>query len=122
MEFSPEYVTQLENWIDEMNEQLPKLTNFILPSGRADRHCQCRRRICVASSLPFVVAGGLAASHLHVTRTVCRRAERKVVPLVRQSLVSDAVGKYMNRLSDYLFIAARFAAKKVTSGRAKKTR
>lgn len=57
-------------------------------------------------------AGGLAAATLHVSRSVCRRAERAVVPLVRCEATDAAVGVYLNRLSDYLFTAARYAALK----------
>ena len=57
-------------------------------------------------------AGGLAAAALHMARSVCRRAERAVVPLVRDELTDAAVAVYLNRLSDYLFTAARFAALK----------
>jgi cob(I)alamin adenosyltransferase len=85
-QFGQEHATQLEGWIDEMDDSLPALTTFILPSG------------------------GKAASHLHVARAVCRRAERSVVAL--EDAVSAGVRQYMNRLSDYLFTAARFASHK----------
>ena len=77
---------QLEEWIDAMDAELPPLRNFILPGG------------------------GLAAASLHVARAVCRRAERSVVPLVLDGECEDAVAIYLNRLSDYLFVASRYAA------------
>jgi len=84
--FDEAHVAQLEAWIDAMDDSLPPLKNFILPGG------------------------GLAAAHLHVARTTCRRAERTVVPLVRDGHAPDVVQRYLNRLSDYCFVAARFAA------------
>jgi ATP:cob(I)alamin adenosyltransferase len=86
--FPEESVATLEGWIDAMEEQLEPLRNFILPGG------------------------GLAAAHLHVARTVARRAERHVVGLVEQKDADEVVLRYLNRLSDFFFVAARFAAMK----------
>ena len=77
---------RLEGWIDAMDEELPALTAFILPSG------------------------GKASAHLHVARTLCRRAERSVVSLSEGNHVDQTVCVYLNRLSDYLFTAARYCA------------
>jgi len=85
--FSGRYSEELEEWIDEYTEQLPPLKNFILPGG------------------------GKASSCLHIARTVCRRAERAVAPLVSNGEVDKEALVYLNRLSDFLFTAARYAAK-----------
>jgi cob(I)alamin adenosyltransferase len=77
-------VTQLESWCDEFNEGLPKLTSFILPGGTA------------------------AAAHLHHARTVARRAERSAWCLAESAPVNDCALRYLNRLSDLLFILARY--------------
>lgn len=80
-------VTRLENEIDELNTTLEPLTSFVLPGGNA------------------------AAANLHLARTICRRAERLMVALsvTENEIVSPAAIKYANRLSDFLFVAARFA-------------
>lgn len=78
-------ITSLEEGIDAMEGELPPLVNFILPAGSA------------------------AAAQLHVARTVCRRAERLVVSLGDESEPTRSAVAYLNRLSDYLFVAARFA-------------
>lgn len=83
--FSSHHVDTLEEWIDTMTEQLPELTSFILPTGSP------------------------ASASLHVARTVCRRAERRMVPLIRDDECCDSNSlAYVNRLSDYLFTAARY--------------
>lgn len=78
-------ITLLENEIDKMNVALPPLKSFILPGGQ------------------------LAASTLHVARCVCRRAERQCVRLQKKNeYVNPLIIKYLNRLSDYLFVLSRY--------------
>lgn len=74
----------LEDTIDILNESLPELKNFILPGG-----------------VPV-------AAHLHVARTICRRAERIVVSLAEKEAINEASAIYLNRLSDCLFVLARY--------------
>ena len=76
-------ITAMESWIDTAETELPELRSFILPGGSS---------------------GGAA---LHVARTVCRRAERRVVELARGETVADVILIYLNRLSDLLFVLAR---------------
>jgi cob(I)alamin adenosyltransferase len=76
---------RLEKAIDRLNEQLQPLRSFVLPGGTP------------------------AAAHLHLARTVCRRAERAVVTLMRTEPVNPQVLIYLNRLSDFLFVLARVA-------------
>ncbi len=76
-------VAEMEVWIDEAEDAAPPLRRFVLPGGTP------------------------GAAHLHVARAVCRRAERRVVALAAQAVVDPLVVRYLNRLSDYLFAAAR---------------
>mgnify|MGYP006151765519 CR=1 FL=1 len=85
-DIKPTDVEALELDMDRMNESLPELKNFILPGGH------------------------LTASYCHVARCVCRRAERLVVALAEQEAVDELVIQYMNRLSDHLFVLARYLA------------
>jgi len=85
VKFNPEKVTRLENLIDDFDAQLPPLTTFILPGG------------------------GKTAAHLHMARTICRRAERETLPLIESEETDRQVGQYLNRLSDLLFQMARIA-------------
>jgi cob(I)alamin adenosyltransferase len=80
-------VDRLEKEIDALNERLSPLTSFVLPGGTQ------------------------AAAALHLARTVCRRAERVMVALSRRKgeKVGEEAIKFVNRLSDFLFVAARFA-------------
>ncbi|MGI1664049.1 cob(I)yrinic acid a,c-diamide adenosyltransferase [Palleronia sp. KMU-117] len=78
-------VTRLEREIDEMNLKLQPLRSFILPGGSP------------------------LAAHLHLCRTVSRRAERLTVELATMESVNEAAVKYLNRLSDWFFVAGRIA-------------
>ena len=84
---SEKEITELELWMDDFDAELEPLKFFILPSG------------------------GKAAATLHVCRTVCRRAERAMVFLNETEEVRPELIKYLNRLSDYLFILARYISK-----------
>jgi len=79
-----ENIEMIEKEIDKMDVSLPMLKNFILPSG-----------------LPTV-------SKCHIARTICRRAERNLVSLGQKEKIDPLHLKYLNRLSDYLFVLARF--------------
>jgi len=85
LRMTPEQVDRLEREIDVMTAELEPLRSFILPGGRA------------------------LAAHLHVCRTVARRAERLTVVLAGTAEVNEAAVKYLNRLSDWFFVAARMA-------------
>lgn len=81
------YIDGLEADLDMLNENLPPLKDFILPGG-SDSAARC-----------------------HLARTICRRAERRVVALAHDEDVNPATIRYLNRLSDFLFVAARVIAR-----------
>ena len=81
------FVTRLESALDTFNADLPPLKEFILPGG------------------------GPAASACHLARTICRRAERRLCTLGRGADVNPAAARYLNRLSDLLFVIARVLAR-----------
>ena len=76
-------IAAMERWMDELDAALPPLTTFILPSGSH------------------------AGAALHLCRTICRRAERRAITLGRAETVNPAIVRYLNRLSDLLFVLAR---------------
>jgi cob(I)alamin adenosyltransferase len=78
------HVEALEGLMDALSAELEPLANFILPGGTE------------------------GAAHLHVARTVCRRAERVLVALAREEAIGPFTLKYLNRLSDALFVMARY--------------
>lgn len=80
-------VNWLEQSLDELNDTLSPLKEFILPGG------------------------GQAASHCHVARSVCRRVERTLISLNKQDVLNGFLKAYINRLSDYLFVMARAISK-----------
>lgn len=82
-QLNPDDVQRLEDEMDRLDEDLPAMTNFILPGGHT------------------------TVSYCHIARTVCRRAERMTTLLEEQSPVPGIVLAYLNRLSDYLFVLAR---------------
>lgn len=79
----------LEQEIDVMNEMLPEMKNFVLPGGHQ------------------------GVSFCHIARCVCRRAEREVVNLANQESVPEEIIRYLNRLSDYLFVLSRMMGKEL---------
>ena len=81
------HVEKLEQWIDELNAVVGPLENFVLPNG------------------------SVGAAHLHLARTICRRAEREVIALARAEPMGAFVLPYLNRLSDLLFAMARYENK-----------
>jgi cob(I)alamin adenosyltransferase len=83
-------VKRLEEWIDALNEDVGPLREFILPGG------------------------GVVGAYLHQARTVCRRAERVCVALMTEEPeTGEGAMRYLNRLSDYLFVLGRWAAKQL---------
>lgn len=90
----PKQYERIETEIDELNGELSPLRSFVLPGGHP------------------------AAAHLHVTRTVCRRAERLIVELASHEgeHVSEGAVAYVNRLSDFFFVASRWANAKSGAG------
>tara|TARA_Y100001935_G_scaffold223408_1_gene198778 strand:- start:12206 stop:12751 length:546 start_codon:yes stop_codon:yes gene_type:complete len=82
------WVTTLETWLDKYNEDLPKLEEFILPGGN------------------------IPAANCHIARSVCRRTERSMLELSESEFVNPLTLKYLNRLSDFLFVIARILARK----------
>jgi cob(I)alamin adenosyltransferase len=83
-----QHITKLEQLMDDLNSELGPLQEFVLPGGSQ------------------------TAAALHLARTVCRRAERFCVRLAREEKIGDQVIPYLNRLSDALFVLARWANKK----------
>ncbi len=79
-----DFIDKAENQIDFYNDKLPELKQFILPGGTK------------------------GAAFLHAARTVCRRAERKVITLSREENIGNFISVYLNRLSDLLFVLARY--------------
>ena len=78
------HIEQLETLIDELNDVVGPLANFLLPGG------------------------SVGAAALHVARTICRRAERQATALARDEPIGPTVLPYLNRLSDALFVMARY--------------
>jgi len=86
------HTSRIEKELDRLNADLPALKDFILPGG------------------------SLAAAQAHLARTICRRAERRVITLARQEPVNEVVIHYLNRLSDLLFVVARVVARASGAG------
>ncbi len=80
----PEDISELEKSMDSLSQTMPEAYNFVIPGGMQ------------------------SAAFLHVSRTVCRRAERAAIKLSKQETVNLEIIKYLNRLSDYLFVLSRY--------------
>jgi len=88
MNFSNEKVRKIEEEIEKIDKEIEPLHNFVLPGGH------------------------IASSYLHLSRAICRRAERKVVKLMTEGICNDTHVKYLNRLSTLLFVLALWINKK----------
>ncbi len=86
------HIERLERELDRINAELPALKDFILPGG------------------------SVAAAQAHQARTLCRRTERRVIALARHEPVNEPVIRYLNRLSDLLFVLARYVARASGAG------
>jgi cob(I)alamin adenosyltransferase len=86
------HTQELEHIADEMTAQLPPIRNFVVPGGSK------------------------SASFLHLSRTICRRAERSIIRFMKEEEVNPEILRYINRLSDLLFVFARFANVKIGNG------
>lgn len=84
-------ILRLENEIDKMNDLLPEMRSFVLPGGHQ------------------------AVSFCHIARCVCRRAERRVVTLAQIAQIDPLIIKYLNRLSDFLFVLSRMLSHKLNA-------
>tara|TARA_Y100001935_G_C17275304_1_gene494314 strand:- start:847 stop:1392 length:546 start_codon:yes stop_codon:yes gene_type:complete len=82
------WIEILEKWLDDLNKDLPQLKEFILPGGN------------------------IPAATCHIARSVCRRTERGLFKLAKDEFVNPITIKYLNRLSDFLFVLARNLARK----------
>ncbi len=87
-QLTEEDISFLEKEIDRMTSALPPLKHFIIPGGDT------------------------LSSHCHIARTICRRAERHTVTLLRSDPALEKTVQYLNRLSDYLFVLARYVIRK----------
>lgn len=83
-EFKSDWIQLLEIRIDKMDEELPELKSFVLPCGNS------------------------TSSHIHIARTICRRAERSLIRCSKNYFTEDIIIQFINRLSDYLFVLARY--------------
>lgn len=91
LQIKESYITRLETWIDRLNGELEPLSSFILPGGSFE------------------------SAFLHVSRSLARRAERDVCALMQEEEINTQVFQYLNRLSDLLFVMARYQNAKGTS-------
>ena len=87
LDYNEEIIVGLEKEMDRMEHELAPMKNFVLPGGHP------------------------AVSYCHISRTVCRRTERRILDMARQTEVNPWVIKYVNRLSDYLFVLSRHLSK-----------
>ncbi|GJQ75696.1 hypothetical protein Trydic_g17769 [Trypoxylus dichotomus] len=81
------HITELENWMKAYAKELPPPENYIIPGS------------------------GVTSASLHVARTVCRKAERYITPFVRKGILNPSIQMYLNRLSNFLLMLSRIAAK-----------
>ncbi len=89
LKYDDKYIANLEYAMDKMESELPPMKYFVLPGGNP------------------------AVSYCHISRTVCRRTERRILEVLDESEANSWVIRYVNRLSDYLFVLSRFLSKQL---------